>query len=118
MRAIKTFLWVQLVLGLLGGFLALAAIHGGEMSKAWVFGLRVEHDKLKQAPDYHAPSPIRDQSFDQILSGFEASGEARATVAFYWLLTCGASVLLAIVMLSLVGRFTPPNPYQARVVNR
>ena len=110
MRAIKTFLWIQLVLGLLGGFLALAAIHGGEMGKAWVFNLRVEYGKMKQSPDYHTPSAIRDQSFDQILSDFEASGEARATIAFYWLLTCGVLVLLAIVMLCLVGRFTPPNP--------
>ncbi len=108
MRAIKTFLWVQLVLGLLGGFLALAAIHGSEMSKAWAYGLRVEYDKMKQAPDYHTQA-IRDQSFDQILSDFEASGQARATVAFYWLLTCGALVLLAIVILGLVGRVTPPN---------
>ena len=109
MRAIKTFLWIQLVLGLLGGFLALAAIHSGEMSKAWVYGLRVEHDKMKQTPDYHTPSAIRDQSFDQILSDFEESGQNLATVAFYWLLTCGALVLLAIVMLGLVGRYSPPN---------
>jgi hypothetical protein len=109
MRAIKTFLWIQLVLGLLGGFLALAAIHSGEMSKAWVYGLRVEHDKMKQAAEYHAPLAIRDQSFDQILSDFEESGQNLATVAFYWLLTCGALVLFAIVMLGLVGRLTPPN---------
>lgn len=109
MRAIKIFMRVQLVLGLLGGFLALAAIHGGEMSKAWVYNLRVEHDKMKQSPDYHAPQAIRDQSFDQILSDFEASGRARANVAFYWLLSCGSSVLFAIVILNLVGRLSPTN---------
>lgn len=107
MRILRLLLWVQLVLGLLVGFLALAAVHGGELSRAWVYGLRVENDKMKQAPDYHPPPAIKNQSFDQILSGFEASGQAHTAIAFCWLLTCGCFVFLAIVMLALIDRFAP-----------
>jgi hypothetical protein len=64
---------------------------------------------MKQSPDYHEPPPIRDQSFTKILDDLQAYGHARADVAFYWLLTCGALAVFAAVMLWLLRREVPAN---------
>lgn len=106
MKLLRTILWIQLTLGLVGGYVALANIHLGAVSAAWVYNLQVEYDKMKQSPGYIEPSPIRDQSFSKILGDMRAYGHARADVAFYWLVTCGALVLLAVVMLWLLRRET------------
>jgi hypothetical protein len=79
------------------------------MSAAWAYGLRVEHDKMKRSPDYREPAPIRDQSFSKILEDMQAYGRARADVAFYWLLTCGALALFAAVSLVLLRRVESAN---------
>jgi hypothetical protein len=110
MKTIKTILWIQFVIGLIGCYISFAYIHWGAMSAAWAFNLRVEFERMKQSPDYHEPPRIRDQSFGQILNDMEAYGHARADVAFYWLLTCGALVVLAVVMLWLLRRTTTPEP--------
>lgn len=104
MRSLRTILWIQLALGLVGGYMAGAYIHWGAMSAAWAHGLRVEHDKMKQSPDYREPAPIRDQSFSRILEDMQAYGRARADVAGYLLLACGALAMLAIVSLVLLRR--------------
>ena len=109
MKPIKIILWIQLVLGLLGGYMAFAYIHWGAMSAAWAYNLHVEYDKMKQSPGFHEPLPIRDQSFARILDDMEAYGRARADVAFYWMLTCGALAVLAAVMLWFLRRAAPPN---------
>ena len=87
MKTIRTILWIQLALGLVGGYVAFAYAHWGAMSAAWAYNLQVEHDRMKQSPDYREPAPIRDQSFSKILDDLQAYGRARADVAFYWLLT-------------------------------
>ena len=110
MRAAKTVLWIQLVLGLVGGYLAFAYMHWGALSAAWAHNLRVEFDKMKQSPGYSEPSKVRDQSWDKILEDFQASGRARADVAGYWLFTCGALVVFAAAMLWLLRRSMPSNP--------
>lgn len=102
MKTIRTILWLQLALGLVGGYMAFAYAHGGAMSAAWAYNLRVDYDKMKQSPDFREPAPIRDQSLPKILDDMRAYGHARADVAFYWLLTCGALALLAIMMLRLL----------------
>jgi len=104
MRSLRTILWIQLALGFVGGYMACACIHWGAMSSAWAYGLRVEHDKMKQSPDYREPAPIRDQSFSKILEDMQAYGRARADVAGYWLVACGALAVFAVVSLLLLGR--------------
>ncbi|NLH73561.1 MAG: hypothetical protein GX456_10955 [Verrucomicrobia bacterium] len=109
MKSIRTILWIQLALGLVGGYVAFAYVHWGAMSSSWAYNLRVEHDRMKQSPDYHEPAPIRDQSFAKILDDLQAYGHARADVAFYWLLTCGVLAVFAVVMLWLLRRVVPAN---------
>ena len=109
MKAIKTILWTQLALGLVGGYMAFAYIHWGAMSAAWAYNLHVEYEKMKQSPGFHEPPPIRDQSFARILDDMQAYGRARADVAGYWLLTCGALVVFAAVMLWFLRRAAPSN---------
>jgi len=110
MKTIRTILWIQLALGLVGAYMAFAYAHWGAMSAAWAYNLRVEYDKMKQSPEYREPAPIRDQSFSKILDDMQAYGHARADVAFYWLLTCGALASLAVVMLWLLRRVESANP--------
>jgi hypothetical protein len=109
MKPIKAILWIQLALGLMGGYVAFAYAHWGAMSAAWAYNLHVEYDKMKQSPDFHEPPAIRDQSIAKILDDMEAYGRARADVAGYWLLTCGALVVFAAVMLWFLRRAAPSN---------
>jgi len=109
MRSVRTILWIQLALGLLGGYVACTYIHWGAMSAAWAHGLRAEHEKMKQSPDYREPAPIRDQSFSKILEDMQAYGRARADVAGYWLLACGVLAVLAVVNLVLLSRAQSAN---------
>jgi hypothetical protein len=109
MKPIKIILQIQLVLGLVGGFFALTAIHSGQMNIAWAYNLRVEFAKTKQSPDYHEAPLVRDKSFAQILDDLEAIARDQVEVAFYGLLTCGVLVMLAAVMLWLLRRATPSN---------
>jgi hypothetical protein len=102
MKTVRAILWVQIALGLVGGYIAFAYIHWGGMSAVWAYNLQVEHDKMKQSPEYREPAPIRDQSLSKILDDMQAYGRARADVAGYWLLTCGALVVLAVVSLVLL----------------
>ena len=110
MRAVKILLWIQLLLGLAGVYVAFAYMHWGAMSSAWAYNLRVDFDKMKQSPVYQEPAKIRDQSLDKILEDFQAYGRARADVAGYWLLTCGALVAFAVSMLWLLRRPAVSNP--------
>ena len=102
MRSLRTILWIQFALALLCGYVACTYIHWGAMSAAWAYGLRVEHDKMKQSPGYREPAPIRDQSFSKILDDMQVYGRARADVAGYWLLTCGALALFPVLSLILL----------------
>jgi hypothetical protein len=104
MKTVRAILWVQIALGLVGGYIAFAYIHWGAMSAAWAYNLRVEYVKMKQSPEYREPAPIRGQSLSKILDDMQAYGRARSDVAGYWLLTCGALVVLAVVSLVLVRR--------------
>jgi len=104
MRPIRVILWIQLALGLVGGYVAFTYAHWGAMSAAWAYNLQVEHDKMKRSPDYREPAPIRDQSLSTILDDMQAYGRARADVAGYWMFTCAALVLFAVVSLVLLRR--------------
>jgi hypothetical protein len=107
MHRVRIILWIQLILSFVGGYMAFAYMHWGAMSAAWAYNLRVEYDKMKQSPDYREPAPIRDQSFSKILDDMHAYGRARADVAGYWLLTCGALAVFAAVGLVLLRRAEP-----------
>jgi len=104
MTAIKTLLWIQLTLGLVGGYVAFAYVHWGAMSIAWTHGYKVELEKARQSPDFHQPSEIRGQSFDRVVESMESSARARGDVAFYWLITCGAAAALAALLLWMLRR--------------
>jgi len=104
MTAIKTILWIQLALGLVSGYMAFAYVHWGAMSIAWTHGYKVEMEKARQSPDFHEPPAIRGESFTRVVESMESSARARADVAFYWLLTCGAAVVLAALLLWLLRR--------------
>lgn len=104
MTAIKTILWIQLALGLLGGYVAFAYVHWGAMDIAWTHGYKVEFEKARQSPDFREPPEIRGQSFARVIESMQSSARARADVAFYWLLTCGAVVVLAALLLWLLRR--------------
>jgi len=102
MNAAKRVLWIQLVLGLLGALVACNYIHWGAMCSAWALGLRAEFGKMQQSPGFQEPPAIRGQSVGRILEDLQAYGHGRADVAFYWLLTCGALVVLAVLVLWLL----------------
>lgn len=110
MRTVKIILWLQIAVGLAGGYLAFAGMHGGAMSSAWAYNLRVDFDKMKQAPGYQEPARIRDQSWDKILEDMQAYGLARAHVAGYWALACTALVVFAAAVLLLLPRTGRSNP--------
>ena len=77
MKPIKTILWIQLALGLMGGYVAFGYAHWGAMSAAWAYNLRIEYDKMKQSPDFHEPPAIRDQWVrDKILHYSESARES------------------------------------------
>ena len=99
MKSIHIILRIQLALGLMVGYVALAYAHGGAMSANWAYNLQIEFEKMKQSPDYHEPPAIRDQSFARTLNDLRASGHARENIALFWALTCGALATLAAVML-------------------
>ena len=109
MKTVRPILWVQIAVGLVGGFIAFTYIHWGSMSAAWAYNLRVEHDKMKQSPEYREPAPIRDQSFSKILDDMRSYGRARADVAGYWLITCGALVVFAALSLEFLRRVESAN---------
>jgi len=109
MKTVRSILWIQLALGLVAGYVAFGYAHWGAMSSAWAYNLRVDYDKMKQSPEYREPAPIRDQSFSKILDDMQAYGRARADVAGYWLITCGALVGLAVMSLVLLRRLESAN---------
>lgn len=109
MNRARYVLWFQLVLGLIGAFIACAYIHWGAMGSAWAQGLRTEFGKMQQAPGFQEPPTIRGQSITRILEDLQAYGHARGEVAFYWLLTCSALVVLAAVVLWLLRGAPAPN---------
>jgi len=102
MNAAKRVLWIQLLLGAIGGLVACNYIHWGAMCSAWAQGLRAEFEKMQQSPGFQEPPAIRGQSVGRILEDLQAYGHGRADVAFYWLLTCGALVVLAALALWLL----------------
>jgi hypothetical protein len=104
MIAIKTILWIQLSVGLIGGYVAFAYVHWGAMSIAWTHGYKVEFEKTRLSRDFHEPPEIRGRSFAGVVESMESSARARADVALYWLLTCGVAVVLAAVLLWLLRR--------------
>jgi hypothetical protein len=104
MTAIKTILSIQLTLGLVGGYVAFTYVHWGAMSIAWTRGYKLDLEKARQSPDFREPPEIRGQSFDRVVESMESSARARGDVAFYWLLTCGAAVVLAALLLWLLRR--------------
>jgi len=104
MKLIKTILWIQLALGLIGGYVAYAYVHWGAMSIAWARDYAVELEKVRQSPDFHEPPVIRGKSFLRVMEIMESSARARADVAFYWLLSCGVAVVLAAVQVWLLCR--------------
>jgi len=109
MKLIKTFLWFQLILGLLFGMIALVENDRASYDYFKATTLWSQHYSMTKAPDYHEPAVIGGQSIDQILRDFQVSSKAFTVVGVIWLLTCGVMVALAIVMLRLVGKVTPPN---------
>ena len=72
MKNAKIFLWLQVVIGLVGLFVSFSYIHWGAMSVAWGHGLRNEHARLQESGSYQEPSKIRDQSLSEILADLEA----------------------------------------------
>jgi hypothetical protein len=110
MRTVKIILWLQILVGLVGGYIAFAYVHWGAMSQAWAYNLRVEFDRMKQSAGYQEPPRIRDQPWDKILEDMQAYGLARDHVAGYWALACAALVVFAAAVLWLLprtGRSTP-----------
>ena len=108
MKIIKTFLWVQLILGLLLGLLAVVKCNEASEEYSEAVMLRFAHEDMTRAPDYHEPSDIGRWPIDRILREFQATGKTCEFVAVIWLYTCGAMVILAIVMLRLVCKIQPP----------
>lgn len=98
LKRIKIILWLQLMFGLGGAFIAFSYMHWGAMSAAWGYNLRLELEKQQQAAGYQAPPPIRDQSLQKIVGDLEAYGHARADVAFYWLLTSIALAVFSVLV--------------------
>ncbi len=107
MNRARNVLWIQLVLGLTGAFIACTYIHWGAMCSAWAYGLRTEFGKMQQSPGFQEPPAIRGQSISRILEDLQAYGHGRADVAFYWLLTCGVLVVLAAAVLWLLRAASP-----------
>lgn len=104
MTAFKTILWVQLLLALAVGYAAFAYVHWGAMSIAWTNEYKAGLEKARRAPDFREPPPIRGESFDRVVENMKSGARARANVAFYWLLTCGAAVVLTASQLWLIRR--------------
>jgi hypothetical protein len=110
MRTVKIILWLQILVGLVGGYIAFGYMHWGAMSYAWAYNLRVEFDRMKQSPGYQEPARIRDQPWDNILEDMQAYGLARAHVAGYWAVACVALVVFAAAVLWLLPRVGRSNP--------
>ncbi len=104
MKAVRTILWIQLALGLVGGYVSFAYVHWGAMSIAWAHGFKVEFEKVRQSPEYREPPPIKGYSLARMVESMESDARARADVAFYWLLTCAADVVFAALLLWLLYR--------------
>lgn len=111
MKAIKTILWIQLALGLAGGYLAFGYAHWAATAMEWARGYKVEWERVKQSPDYHEPPVIRDKSFARVVEDMEANARHRLDVAFYWLLTCGVAAILAARLLWLLWRVDQREPH-------
>ena len=109
MKLLKTFLWFQLILGLLLGLMALVENDRAADDYSKATTLWMQHSRMTKAPDFHELPAIGGQSIDQILRDFQASSKAFTSVGLIWLLTCGVMVILAIMMLRLIGRVTPTN---------
>jgi hypothetical protein len=90
---------------------ALAAASQAAEKKSWVDlfdGISLKGWAQKNGTatyrDFHEPPQIRGESFTRVVESMESSARARADVAFYWLLTCGAAVVLAALLLWLLRR--------------
>lgn len=99
MKPITIILSVQLLLALVGCYVAFAYLHWGAMSVAWSRSYRVEFERVKQSPEYRDPPPIRGESFAQVVDGMESTARARADVAGYWFLTCSSAAAFAALLL-------------------
>jgi hypothetical protein len=101
MKIIKTFLWIQIILGILLGLLALVKCNEASEEYSEAVTLRAVQEGMTKAADYHEPPGIGRWSIDQILREFQATSHTCNFVAVILLYTCGAMVMLAIVMLRL-----------------
>ena len=92
------------MLGLVGCYISCAYIHWGAMGVEWSSRLKNEFIKGMRAPDYHETPLIMGRSFLQIIENMETDAHIRAEVAFYWLVTCGIMMILAVILLRLHRR--------------
>lgn len=84
--------------------MAFGYLHWGAMDIAWTDGYKAEWEKAKLSPGFREAPVIRGQSFDRIVERMESSAHVRGDVAFYWFLTCAATVALGVSLLWMLSR--------------
>ncbi len=100
-RPIATILWMQLVLGLVGAFIAFGELHSAALGMEWGHGMRREFEQVRQSPEYREPPPIRGYSLSGLVEGIETDAYRRSRIAGLSFFSCLAASLFAAVLLWL-----------------
>lgn len=104
MKPITTILWLQLVLGLVGAFIAFGDIHSSALGMEWGRGMRREFEQVRQSPEYREPPAIRGYSLSRLVEGVETDAYRRSRIAGFAFFSCLAASLFASVLLWLSHR--------------
>ncbi len=104
MKFVRTILYVQLALGLVGGFWAFGDIHMSAMGRARSHGMRAEYERIRQSPDFREPPPIQGYTLARLVDAMEADARRRGEIAFRAFIGSLAASLFAATMLFFLGR--------------
>ena len=102
MQALKTILWLQVLLGCVAAALSWGPMFGGAMGTEWTSGLKRELAAVQQSADYQEPPKIRGLSYSDIVDRLRASTYDSMHLAGYCFIAAIGVVILGAAELKLV----------------
>ncbi|MEK7781540.1 MAG: hypothetical protein AAB370_08590 [Verrucomicrobiota bacterium] len=101
MKPINIILWLQLVLGIVGAFIAFGDIHSAALGMEWGRGMQREFEQVRQSPEYREPPAIRGYSLSRFVEGVETDAYKRSRIAGLAFFSCLSGSVFAAVLLWL-----------------
>jgi hypothetical protein len=95
MRVLRIILWIQLLTGIVGGYISFRGVHSGALGMEWASVFQRELQRISSSPDYREPPPVRGYSYAGIAERMQRTARDRAEKAAYCLLLSGALAVFA-----------------------